>query len=108
MWETFIAKAVAGEINASFIHLDLQSILSKWAGEAEQNLHDFFEEARRKTPCVLFIDELDALGGNRQRMSAHHDRMLVNQLLVELDGSNSKNEGIYVIGVLFLELIFSA
>ncbi len=96
--KTFLAQAVAGEINAHFIHLDLQSILSKWAGEAEQNLHEFFEDARKRTPCVLFIDELDALGGNRQRMSSHHDRLLVNQLLIELDGSASKNEGIYVIG----------
>lgn len=96
--KTFLARAVAGEINASFIHLDLQSILSKWSGEAEQNLHELFEDARKRTPCVLFIDELDALGGNRQKLSAHHDRMLVNQLLVELDGSVSDNEGIYVIG----------
>jgi cell division protease FtsH len=96
--KTFLARAVAGEINARFVHLDLQSILSKWSGEAEQNLHDFFEDARKRTPCVLFIDELDALGGNRQKMSSHHDRMLVNQLLMEMDGSVSNNEGIYVIG----------
>ncbi|NMD72072.1 ATP-binding protein [Bacillus sp. DNRA2] len=96
--KTFLAQAVAGEINAQFLHLDLQAILSKWSGEAEQNLHEFFEDARRRTPCVLFIDELDALGGNRQKLSAHHDRMLVNQLLIELDGSVSNNEGIYVIG----------
>lgn len=96
--KTFLARAVAGEVNAHFLHLDLQSILSKWSGEAEQNMHEFFEDARQRTPCVLFIDELDALGGNRQKMTAHHDRMLVNQLLIELDGSNSNNEGIYVIG----------
>ncbi|WP_175640417.1 ATP-binding protein [Metabacillus schmidteae] len=96
--KTFLARAVAGEINARFLHLDLQNILSRWSGEAEKNLHEFFEDARKRTPCVLFIDELDALGGNRQKMSAHHDRMLVNQLLVELDGSVSENEGIYVIG----------
>jgi SpoVK/Ycf46/Vps4 family AAA+-type ATPase len=96
--KTFLARAVAGEINAHFLHLDLQSILSKWSGEAEQNMHEFFEDARARTPCVLFIDELDALGGNRQKMVAHHDRMLVNQLLIELDGSSSNNEGIYVIG----------
>ena len=96
--KTFLARAVAGEINASFLHLDLQSILSKWAGEAEQNLHEFFEDARRKQPCVLFIDELDALGGNRQKLMSHHQRTLVNQLLIELDGSYGNNEGIYVIG----------
>lgn len=96
--KTFLARAVAGEINARFLHLELQAILSKWAGEAEQNMHQFFEDARKQTPCVLFIDELDALGGNRQKMISHHDRMLVNQLLVELDGSISDNDGVYVIG----------
>ncbi|MCK0469872.1 26S protease regulatory subunit [Halalkalibacter sp. APA_J-10(15)] len=96
--KTFLARAIAGEINARFLHLDLQSILSKWSGEAEQNLHEFFEDARQKKPCVLFIDELDALGGNRQKLHSHHERLLVNQLLMELDGSTSNNEGIYVIG----------
>lgn len=96
--KTFLARAVAGEIHAHFAHLDLQNILSKWSGEAEQNLHEFFEDARKRTPCVVFIDELDALGGNRQKMSSHHDRMLVNQLLMEMDGSVSNNEGIFVIG----------
>lgn len=96
--KTFLARAVAGEVNAHFLHLELQTILSKWAGEAEQNLHEFFEDARQRTPCILFIDELDALGGNRQKMASHHERILVNQLLIELDGSQSNNEGVYVIG----------
>ncbi|PAF34701.1 AAA family ATPase [Terribacillus saccharophilus] len=95
--KTFLARTVAGEINASFIHLDIQAILSKWMGESEQNLHELFEDARRQTPCVLFIDELDALGGNRQKVS-HHSRTLVNQLLVEMDGSMSNNDGVYIIG----------
>ncbi|EMY5506263.1 ATP-binding protein [Bacillus wiedmannii] len=96
--KTFLARAVAGEINANFIHLELQAILSMWSGEAEKNLHEVFEEARKTKPCILFIDELDAYGGNRQKMGAHHQRTLVNQLLVEMDGSNSFNEGVYIIG----------
>ncbi|CAM4280075.1 ATPase AAA [Bacillus manliponensis] len=96
--KTFLARAVAGEINANFIHLELQAILSMWSGESEKNLHEVFEEARKTKPCILFIDELDAFGGNRQKMGAHHQRTLVNQLLVEMDGSNSFNEGVYIIG----------
>ena len=96
--KTFLARAVAGEINANFIHLELQAILSMWSGEAEKSLHEVFEEARKTKPCILFIDELDAYGGNRQKMGAHHQRTLVNQLLVEMDGSNSFNEGVYIIG----------
>jgi cell division protease FtsH len=96
--KTFLAKAIAGEINASFLHLELQAILSMYVGQSEHNLHDIFEAARDNKPCVLFIDELDAIGGNRQNMRQHHERMLVNQLLLELDGLNSHNHGIYVIG----------
>ncbi|WLD92547.1 26S protease regulatory subunit [Alkalihalobacillus sp. AL-G] len=96
--KTFMARAVAGEIDANFIHLDLQSILSMWVGESEHNLHNIFETAREQKPCVLFIDELDAIGGNRQNLRQHHERILVNQLLLELDGLESYNQEVYVIG----------
>lgn len=96
--KTFLAKAIAGEIDASFLHMELQAILSMYVGESEHNLHDVFEAAREHKPCVLFIDELDAIGGNRHSMRQHHERMLVNQLLLELDGLNSHNSGVYVIG----------
>lgn len=96
--KTFLAKAIAGEIDASFLHMELQAILSMYVGESEHNLHDVFEAAREHRPCVLFIDELDAIGGNRHSMRQHHERMLVNQLLLELDGLSSHNSGVYVIG----------
>ncbi len=96
--KTFLARAVAGEIDAHFIHMELQSILSMYVGESEHNLHDVFEKAREQRPCVLFIDELDALGGSRHQMRQHHERMMVNQLLLELDGLQSFNDKVYVIG----------
>lgn len=96
--KTFLAKAIAGEIEANFLHLELQAILSMYVGESEHNLHDVFERAREQKPCVLFIDELDAVGGSRQNMRQHHERMLVNQLLIELDGLKSHNDGVFVIG----------
>ncbi|NGZ77479.1 ATP-binding protein [Saccharibacillus alkalitolerans] len=96
--KTFLARAVAGEISATFLHLELQAILSMYVGGSEHNLHDIFEKARAEAPCVLFIDELDALGGSRQGMRQHHDRMLVNQLLIELDGLASFNENVFIIG----------
>lgn len=96
--KTFITRAIAGEINANFIHLELQAILGMYVGQSEYNLHDLFEKARINKPCVLFIDELDSIGGNRQRLREHHDRVLVDQLLVELDGLSSFNDGVYVIG----------
>ncbi|MFD1776893.1 ATP-binding protein [Paenibacillus rhizophilus] len=96
--KTFLARAIAGEINANFLHVELQAILSMYIGESEHNLHDFFEKARQEKPCVMFIDELDALGGSRHHMQQHHNRMLVNQLLIELDGLQSFNHEVLVVG----------
>ncbi|WP_106767589.1 ATP-binding protein [Paenibacillus faecalis] len=96
--KTFLARAVAGEIDANFFHVELQSILSMYAGQSEHNLHDIFKKARESKPCVLFIDEIDALGGSRHQMRQHHDRMLVNQLLLELDGLQAENDNVFVIG----------
>ncbi|MCI3918824.1 ATP-binding protein [Paenibacillus sp. TRM 82003] len=96
--KTFLARAVAGEIDANFLHIELQAILSMYAGQSEHNLHDIFQKARDNKPCVIFIDELDAMGGSRHQMRQHHDRMLVNQLLLELDGLQAANDQVFVIG----------
>jgi len=96
--KTFLARAVAGEIDANFLHVELQAILSMYVGQSEHNLHDVFEKARENKPCVIFVDELDALGGSRHLMRQHHDRMLVNQLLLELDGLQARNDQVFVIG----------
>ncbi|MDD9268185.1 ATP-binding protein [Paenibacillus sp. GCM10023248] len=96
--KTFLARAVAGEIDANFMHIELQAILSMYVGQSEHNLHDIFQKARENKPCVIFIDELDAMGGSRHLMRQHHDRMLVNQLLLELDGLQSNNDNVFVIG----------
>ncbi|WP_438445347.1 ATP-binding protein [Gorillibacterium sp. sgz5001074] len=96
--KTFLARAVAGEIEANFVHIELQAILSMYVGQSEHNLHDIFEQARANKPCIIFIDELDAMGGSRHHMRQHHDRMLVNQLLLELDGLQAQNDQVFVIG----------
>ena len=96
--KTFLARAVAGEIDVNFMHVELQAILSMYVGQSEHNLHDVFANARENRPCVVFIDELDAMGGSRQHMRQHHDRTLVNQLLIELDGLDNGKENVYVIG----------
>lgn len=96
--KTFLARAVAGEIQANFMHIELQAILGMYVGQSENNLHDIFEKAREHKPCVIFIDELDAMGGSRNQMRQHHDRVLVNQLLMELDGLRAANDQVFVIG----------
>lgn len=96
--KTFIARATAGECNARFINIAINDILDMWLGNSEKNLHAIFELARKNTPAVIFIDELDAIGGSRQQMRFHHSRMLTNQLLSELDGVASNNDEILVLG----------
>jgi transitional endoplasmic reticulum ATPase len=96
--KTFIAKATAGQVNAKFISVGLNDILDMWIGNSEKNLHDIFELARNNTPCVLFIDEIDALGASRSDMKQSSGRHLINQFLQELDGINSTNDGILIIG----------
>ncbi len=92
--KTFIAKATAGQVNAKFISVGLNDILDMWIGNSEKNLHEIFELARNNTPCVLFIDEIDALGASRSDMKQSSGRHLINQFLQELDGIDSTNEGV--------------
>lgn len=96
--KTHIARATAGEVNARFISVTLNDILDMWIGNSEKNLHEIFELARRSTPCVLFIDEIDALGASRSDMKQSAGRHLINQFLQELDGVDSTNEGVLVLG----------
>ncbi|HET8999668.1 MAG TPA: ATP-binding protein [bacterium] len=97
--KTFIARAAAGELGAKFMAVGLSDVLDMWLGESERKLHEIFEAARKNAPCVLFFDELDALGQKRTHLKHHGGRTVVNQLLAELDGVRSEeNEGIFVLG----------
>jgi transitional endoplasmic reticulum ATPase len=96
--KTHIARATAGEVNAKFINVGLNDILDMWVGNSEKNLHQVFELARANTPCVLFFDEIDALGASRSDMKQSSGRHLINQFLQELDGIGNNNEGILILG----------
>ncbi|MDN3654873.1 AAA family ATPase [Ferruginibacter paludis] len=95
--KTFIAKATAGEIDAKFISIGLHDILDMWIGNSEKNLHEIFEMARRNKPCVLFFDEVDAMGASRSDLKQSAMRHVINQFLAELDGVSSDNEGVLVL-----------
>jgi transitional endoplasmic reticulum ATPase len=89
--------ATAGEIKAGFLVVGINDILDMWIGQSERNLHEIFEQVRRARPCVLFIDEVDALGANRSDMRHSGRRRLINQFLSEMDGIQASNEGVLVL-----------
>jgi AAA+ superfamily predicted ATPase len=96
--KTFLARAIAGELGARFLSVTLADVLDMWVGSSERNLRDLFAEARRAAPCVLFLDEIDALGHKRSQLrTSVAQRGTVNQLLSELDGVQQNNEGIFVL-----------
>lgn len=95
--KTHIARATAGEVKANFLSIGINDILDAWLGNSEKNLHDIFEVARNNSPCVLFIDEVDALGANRSEMKGSAGRNVINQFLSELDGVEVDNEGVLIL-----------
>lgn len=95
--KTFIARAIAGEMRARFLNVTLTDVLDMYVGNSEGNLHGLFEAARLRTPCVVFLDELDAIGAKRSLTRNTATRGVVNQLLQEMDGIGSDNEGLYVL-----------
>ena len=94
--KTFLARAVAGELGAKFTAVGISDVLDMYLGESERKLHELFAAARRNAPCVLFLDEVDALGQKRSHLRGSAGRSTVNQLLEELDGAREDNEGVYV------------
>ena len=96
--KTYLAKATAGQVKARFINVSLNDILDMWVGNSEKNLHEIFEVARKNTPCVLFFDEIDALGASRSDMKQSSGRNLINQFLQELDGIDNNNDGVLILG----------
>ena len=96
--KTHLARATAGEVKASFISVGIHDVLDMWIGNSERNLHELFEQARRNSPCVLFFDEVDALGASRTDMKTSAGRHLINQFLSELDGVKASNEGVLILG----------
>lgn len=95
--KTFIARATAGELGARFIGVGLHDVLDMWMGQSERNLHELFESARRAAPCVLFFDEVDALGRKRSQLTHSAGREVVVQFLSELDSFGTENEGVFVL-----------
>jgi AAA+ superfamily predicted ATPase len=95
--KTHLARATAGEVKAGFIAVGINEVLEMWIGQSERNLHEVFERARDNKPCVLFFDEVDALGASRSDLRHSSGRQLINQFLAEMDGMQASNDGVLIL-----------
>lgn len=95
--KTLLAKAVANESRANFISVKGPELLNKYVGESERAVRQVFSRARTSSPCVIFFDELDALVPRRDEALSESSSRVVNTLLTELDGLESRGQ-VYVIG----------
>ncbi|MEA2069937.1 MAG: CDC48 family AAA ATPase [Asgard group archaeon] len=94
--KTMLAKAVANETDAHFIHLSGPEIMSKFYGESEANLRELFKEAEQNAPSIIFIDEIDAIAPKRSEVSGEVERRVVAQLLALMDGLESRGEVVVI------------
>lgn len=97
--KTYLAKAVAGEAGVPFFSISGSDFVEMFVGVGASRVRDLFEQAKKNSPCIIFIDEIDAVGRQRGAgLGGGHDEreQTLNQLLVEMDGFNV-NEGIIII-----------
>jgi AAA+ superfamily predicted ATPase len=95
--KTFIARAVAGELGARFLAVSFADVIDGMLGQSERNIHEIFGVARQNAPCVVFLDEVDAIGQKRTQLRHTPMRAVVNQLLHELDDVAGGNEGVFLL-----------
>jgi cell division protease FtsH len=92
--KTLLAKAVAGEANVPFFHMSGSDFVEMFVGVGASRVRDLFEQGRKSAPCIIFIDELDAVGRTRGAGygGGHDEReQTLNQMLVEMDGFDTKD-----------------
>ncbi len=94
--KTLIAKAISGEADVPFFSASGSDFVEKYVGVGASRIRDLFSKARKSSPCIVFIDELDAIGGNRGESNNSERDQTINALLTELDGFNA-TEGILTI-----------
>lgn len=95
--KTLLAKAIAGEAGIPFFSASGSSFIEMFAGVGAKRVRELFNEARRNAPCIVFIDEIDAVGGRRSNFSSNGEqRQTLNELLTQMDGFHG-SEGVLVL-----------
>ncbi len=94
--KTLLARAVAAESRVHFIHLNGPEIMRKFYGESEAKLREVFEEAARRAPAILFIDEIDAVAPKRAEVTGEVEKRVVAQLLSLMDGFVARGQVIVI------------
>ena len=97
--KTLVARAVAGEANVPFFHISGSEFVEMFVGVGASRVRDLFKKAKRNAPCIIFIDEIDAVGRQRgSGMGGSHDEreQTLNQILVEMDGFDNETNVIII------------
>lgn len=95
--KTMLAKAVAGEAGVPFFSMSGSEFVEMFVGMGASKVRDLFKQAKEKAPCIVFIDEIDAIGGKRDGFSRNDEReQTLNQLLTEMDGFEG-NTGVVIL-----------
>jgi SpoVK/Ycf46/Vps4 family AAA+-type ATPase len=95
--KTFLSRALAGELEASFLRIDLAHVVDMWLGYSRRSVHEIFETARASAPCLLYLDQLDAIGPRRAGRRHRIGRGVVDQLVAELYSASEEHEGVFVV-----------
>jgi len=94
--KTLLARAVAHETEASFITVSGPEVIHKFYGESEAKLRGIFEQARKQAPCIVFLDELDAIAPKRENVQGEVEKRVVAQLLALMDGLEARGQVIVI------------